>query len=136
MNEPFSCPNSSLSISSDGMAAQLTSTKGRSARRLSSCSRWATSSLPVPLSPVISTRASEGATFSISCFICSIPTEVPTISVGAQEALATTRAESPARAAELFLPEGVSIVARFWLLSSTAERIERSNLFRSIGLGM
>ncbi len=51
MNAPFSWPKSSLSISSVGMAAQLTLTKARDASRLS---RWmwaASSSLPVPDSP-------------------------------------------------------------------------------------
>ena len=59
------CPNSSLSISSPGIAAQFTSTNGLLAR---GDSRWiarATSSLPVPFSPVMSTRASVGATFSM-----------------------------------------------------------------------
>jgi hypothetical protein len=35
VNAPFTCPNSSLSISSSGIAAQLTSTKGPARRRLS-----------------------------------------------------------------------------------------------------
>jgi len=58
---PRSWPNSSLSISSEGMAAQLTSTNGAAARTLLACSQRATSSFPVPFSPVISTRASHGA---------------------------------------------------------------------------
>jgi hypothetical protein len=48
---PLMCPNSSLSISSSGMAAQFTSTNGCAARGLSAWMAWATSSLPVPLSP-------------------------------------------------------------------------------------
>ena len=60
---PRSWPNSSLSISSEGMAAQLTSTNGAPARLLLAWSQRATSSLPVPFSPVIRTRASHGATF-------------------------------------------------------------------------
>ena len=62
VNAPRSCPNSSLSISSVGMAAQLTLMNGRAANGLS---RWmcaASSSLPVPDSPVSSTPASERAT--------------------------------------------------------------------------
>ena len=55
VNAPFSWPNSSDSTSVSGMAATLTATNGWPARSL----RWwiarATSSLPVPLSPVIST---------------------------------------------------------------------------------
>ena len=38
VNEPFMCPNSSLSISSDGIAAQLTSTNAWSRRGDASCS--------------------------------------------------------------------------------------------------
>ena len=76
---PFSCPKSSLSISSEGMAAQFTSTNGAAARELLACSQRATSSLPVPFSPVISTRASHGATLSISWRTCSICGEVPMI---------------------------------------------------------
>ena len=81
VNDPFSCPKSSLSINSDGMAAQLTSMNGCPARRLCSCSRWATSSLPVPLAPLISTRASDGATFSISRLTETIAREEPISSV-------------------------------------------------------
>ena len=76
---PRSWPNSSLSISSEGMAAQFTSTNGAPARRLFACSHRATSSLPVPFSPVMSTRASHGATLSISSRTCSISGERPMI---------------------------------------------------------
>ena len=76
---PRSWPNSSLSISSEGMAAQLTSTNGAAARTLLACSQRATSSFPVPFSPVISTRASHGATLSISWRTCSISGETPMI---------------------------------------------------------
>ena len=59
-------PNSSLSMSSSGMAAQLTSTNGPSARRLWWWMFRATSSLPVPFSPKISTRPLEGAAWAMS----------------------------------------------------------------------
>ena len=52
---PFSWPNSSDSISSRGIAAMLMATKGPRARLPKLCSARATSSLPVPLSPVITT---------------------------------------------------------------------------------
>ena len=55
VNAPFSWPNSSLSISSRGIAAMLIATNGPVAALAESCSARATSSLPVPLSPVIST---------------------------------------------------------------------------------
>jgi hypothetical protein len=60
VNAPATWPNSSLSISSSGIAAQLTSTNGR--RR--AAQPWmlrATSSLPVPFSPKMSTRPLVGA---------------------------------------------------------------------------
>jgi hypothetical protein len=66
VNDPFMWPNSSLSMSSDGIAAQLTSTNASSCRGEASWSPRATSSLPVPFSPVISTRAAVGPTFAIS----------------------------------------------------------------------
>ena len=56
---PRAWPNSSLSSSASGMAAQLSATKGPSLRRLRAWSARATTSLPVPLSPVMSTVASE-----------------------------------------------------------------------------
>ena len=61
---PFSRPNSSLSTSPDGSAAQLTLTIRWSRRGLSRWMAWATSSLPVPVSPRMSTEESVGATCS------------------------------------------------------------------------
>ena len=55
VKEPFMCPNISLSMSSEGSAAQFTVTSSRSARGLRRCNSAATSSLPVPVSPVTST---------------------------------------------------------------------------------
>ena len=62
VNAPFSWPNSSLSSSVSVIAAQLIATNGFSARGLLRWMARATSSLPVPLSPVISTVESVGAT--------------------------------------------------------------------------
>ena len=62
VNAPFTCPNSSLSSSVSEMAAQFTGTKGRVARLEFTWMARAISSLPVPLSPVISTVTSVGAT--------------------------------------------------------------------------
>ncbi len=59
---PRSWPKSSLSSSSRGIAAALTATKGPSARGLAAWMARATSSLPVPLSPVIRTGTLRGAT--------------------------------------------------------------------------
>ena len=66
MNAPRSWPKSSLSMSSRGIAAQLTVTNGASLRERQAVDGAATSSLPVPLSPVMSTLALVGATLSIS----------------------------------------------------------------------
>ena len=60
VNEPFTCPKSSLSMSSSGIAAQLTSTNGPcGARRRAVERRARRAPCPTPLSPVMRTRASE-----------------------------------------------------------------------------
>jgi hypothetical protein len=61
VNAPRTCPKSSLSNSCAGTAEQLMATKAASARGLRSCSARATSSFPVPLSPVMSTEMSAPA---------------------------------------------------------------------------
>ncbi len=58
---------------------QLTARNGRLLRGLRSCSVRATISLPVPLSPVISTETFDGAICSISPKISRIALELPTI---------------------------------------------------------
>ena len=63
---PFSWPKSSLSMSPSGMAPQLMATKGWSRRSLRAWMLRATTSLPVPLSPVTSTVVRVGASFSTS----------------------------------------------------------------------
>ena len=55
VNAPFTCPNSSDSSSVSGMAAQLTLMSGMSRCALRSWMARAASSLPVPVSPVMST---------------------------------------------------------------------------------
>ncbi len=64
VNDPFSCPNNSDSISSPGTAAQFSVTNGPSRRGLRWCSARAISSFPVPVSPMMQTRASLAATRS------------------------------------------------------------------------
>jgi len=76
---PRTCPNSSLSISVSGMAAQLIGTKGNAFRGLRAWRAAATSSFPVPLSPRIITLASVGATRSISSKTPRIASLRPTI---------------------------------------------------------
>ena len=59
VNAPRACPNSSLSSSSSGSAAQLTATNERSARGPLVWMARPTSSFPVPVSPVISTDSAH-----------------------------------------------------------------------------
>ncbi|PYQ01883.1 MAG: hypothetical protein DMF82_17775 [Acidobacteria bacterium] len=70
MNAPLTWPNSSDSSSPSGSAAQLTLMRGISRCALRSWMARATSSLPVPVSPVISTVLRACATSS-SCRITS-----------------------------------------------------------------
>ena len=69
MNAPFTWPNSSLSSRLSGIAAQLIATNGPLAPRLARWSALATSSLPVPLSPVMSTVVSVSATRATRSYI-------------------------------------------------------------------
>ena len=57
-NAPRRCPKSSLSTRSRGRAAQFSGTRGCCARRLPAWMARATSSLPVPVSPVMRTGVS------------------------------------------------------------------------------
>jgi hypothetical protein len=95
VNAPRSWPNSSLSINSGGIAAQLTLTNGPFETALLRWIARAISSLPVPLSPVISTRLRVGATFAI-CRLRSSITGVPPSS--SQRASAALRNSSSSRA--------------------------------------
>ena len=62
VNEPLTCPNSSLSSRLSVRAPQLTRMYGPVDRGLRSWTARATSSLPVPVSPTIRTQARDGAT--------------------------------------------------------------------------
>ncbi len=62
VNAPLVWPNISLSKSEPGMPPRFTFMNGFDARGLFLCRASASSSLPVPLSPVISTGAPVGAT--------------------------------------------------------------------------
>ena len=66
VKEPRSWPNISLSTRSRGIAAQLTEMNGFRARGENRWIALATSSLPLPDSPRISTRASVWATWAIN----------------------------------------------------------------------
>ena len=80
---PRSCPNSSLSSSVSVIAAQLIATNGFDARALLSWMARATSSLPVPLSPVTSTVAAVGAHLAIAVKTRCIAGDSPTSPCGA-----------------------------------------------------
>ena len=79
LNAPRSCPNISVSIRVSGTAAQLTATNGPFLRGPLKCSAFATSSLPVPLSPVTSTLTSVSTARCISSPALRIPGLAPTI---------------------------------------------------------
>lgn len=90
------------------MAAQLTATKGRAARALLRCSARATSSLPVPVSPRISTVASPRAAMPMrlkTSRMAALPLTSSKSSTGAASALA---ASSPAAATLLNARSSVS----------------------------
>ena len=80
VNAPFTCPNSSLSSRLSGIAAQLMATNGPSLRGLRWWMALATSSLPVPLSPVMSTVVSVSATRATRSYIFFIALLVPRMS--------------------------------------------------------
>ena len=98
---PFSWPNSSVSSSVSGIAAQLIATNGPSARGLSACSARANSSLPVPLSPSSSTVASVVAarcSATVTCFsfasspmICGAPRRAASSSLSRMFSVAIRR---------------------------------------------
>ena len=67
MKLPLTWPKSSDSSSVSGRPAQLTGAKTCAGARAPRVDARATISLPTPLSPVISTLASDRATRSISC---------------------------------------------------------------------
>jgi hypothetical protein len=77
---PRTWPKNSLSNSSPGTAPQLTFTKARSRRGLFSCTARATSSLPTPVSPRISTGDPVGATSRICSITRRMPGSAPTMS--------------------------------------------------------
>ncbi len=76
---PFSCPKSSDSMISLGIAPQLSATKARGRRGELWWRALATSSLPVPDSPVIRTFIFVGATLRRTSKTFSITADTPTI---------------------------------------------------------
>ena len=93
VNAPFTWPNISLSKSPSESPPRLTATSGRAARGEAAWSHWATTSLPVPCSPLTSTFASDAATRSMSWSTgriagglgdqlrCAVPAEQPVLAL-------------------------------------------------------
>ena len=75
---PRSAPNSSLSISASGMAAQLIATKGPDARGLLPWMTRASADLPVPDGPVIKTSTCSGAASAAPCSTSASARDRPT----------------------------------------------------------
>jgi len=94
VNAPRSWPNSSEAISVPGSAAQLTVISARSARRERRWMARATSSLPVPVSPVMSTVESVAATFSRWLIIRRSGFDEPTISSNIERSSSSWRSAS------------------------------------------
>src|SRR3989441_1024777 len=82
VNAPFSCPKSSLSNKFSGIAAQLTATNGPGALAPLTWIARATTSLPVPDSPWISTVAALPATRAITLYTSTIAGLWPTRTYG------------------------------------------------------
>ena len=97
------CPNNSASSSASGIAAQLIATIGLRLRGESLCSASATSSLPEPVGPSISTGVKRGATRRTRRLTSSMHGALPT-SVGSRSAKlgSATGASKPARMGTVF----------------------------------
>ena len=136
VNAPFSWPNSSLSISSDGIAAQLTFTNGPLARLERSWMARATSSLPVPFSPVISTRPDDGAVLASLSTIARIAALLPIIECSASARAfhrAFSRARRPNSSAFLTTISSLSPVSGF-SMKSWAPRLVACTAVSSVAL--
>src|SRR6266545_4683142 len=134
VNAPRSWPNISDSTKSLGIAALLTQMNGLAARALW---RWiadATSSLPVPDSPVISTRASVGAIRAISARSRSIASLTPTSgslwpsASCSRRFSAMARDSSTAARSVVSTPSGVSGFSRNWSAPSLVARTASARL--------
>ncbi|EWS57560.1 hypothetical protein Y694_04456 [Methylibium sp. T29-B] len=91
VNAPFSTPNSSLSSSSAGKAAQFSATKACAARGLAWCSARANISLPTPVSPSSSTVVGVAAARSASAQAARKAGERPISSCGSTGGSAARR---------------------------------------------
>ena len=125
VNDPFSWPNSSDSSRVSGSAAQFTVMKGLPRRGERSCSAFATSSLPVPLSPWTSTVLETGAICSIltsTSWIAALSPMIPVRSCSRRRSI-SRRAVSMISSAR----------AGFIIVSVTPSRSTRSARSESVG---
>ena len=100
-NAPLAWPNSSLSASDSGRAAQFTCTSGLPRRRDWRCTRCANNSLPTPVSPSSRMGSSESATTSISCSRRAMASLCPRISLSSASALSAGSAPRATRSARV-----------------------------------
>ena len=128
VNEPFSWPKSSDSISSAGTAAQLRVTNGPLRRGLLSCSVRATSSLPVPVSPQMQTRDSLAATRSICAITRRMASPDQTISCLPSRALSSRFSCSRRLSLSAFstVSSSLSVESGFSRKSSAPRRVART----------
>ncbi len=75
---PRTWPKSSDSSRVSGIPAQLMADRDACRRALCWCSSRATTSLPTPVSPVMSTFASDRAAVSMSAITCRVAALAPT----------------------------------------------------------
>ena len=92
MKAPRSAPNSSAAASSGATAPRFTATKGPPRRPLVRWMAWATSSLPVPVSP----RRSTGTSRSATCWMSARTRWMPSLSPTSPRSSAPTMGNAPA----------------------------------------
>ena len=131
VNAPFTWPNSSLSKTPSASPPVLTVTSGRVERSETECSVCATSPLPVPFSPVISTLASDGPTREITSSTGRIAADCA-ISCGkrsARSARFSASSRCPRRSARpssicvFRIAESRALSQGFWMKSRAPRRI-------------
>src|SRR5438094_2713623 len=134
VNAPFSCPKSSSSIRDSGKAQAEKATNGLSARWLRLWIALATTPLPVPLSPVMSTLVWTPATLPTTSFTCSIGSLLPSSPSTCMEernfwAAAKSRARTARRQAQS-KANFKACTSRGWSRKSTAPCCKASKAFR------
>ena len=135
VNAPLTWPNSSLSRMFSLSAAQFSATNGLFLRGLFWWIAWATSSLPVPVSPWISTLALVGAirlSRSITSRICGLSPMTPS----KPNFSSSRRFSSTFARRSRALSAAFSAIARSWLDVQRLEQVvERPLLHRLDGRG-